>query len=81
MNDHGSGPKRAILGFLAIILLLPFVFRVFQQGLGHVGCESTWDDGVAEIARAAHNFALGAPLYSDFRKAPYYTLGYTPLLP
>jgi hypothetical protein len=64
-----------------LALLLPFVLRLFQEGVGHIGCLSTWDDGVIQIARAAHDFSFGAPLYSDLRKPPYYALEYTPLLP
>jgi hypothetical protein len=63
------------------VLLLVLLARVAQLWVAHVGCEQTWDDGAVQLARDVRYYSLGRPIYTDFRRPPYYAQEYGPIIP
>ena len=55
--------------------------RAVQLWIAHIGCEQTWDDGAVQLARGIYYYARGGPMYTDFRRPPFYALEYGPTIP
>jgi hypothetical protein len=74
-------PETSVTGRVVIALLFLLLARAVQLWIAHIGCEQTWDDGAVQLARDIHYYALGRPIYNDFRQPPYYALEYGPTVP
>jgi len=55
--------------------------RTMQGWLCRIAMPTTWDYGPAQLAIHVDLFARGAPLYRDFRIAPFIPLVYGPVVP
>jgi hypothetical protein len=55
--------------------------RTMQGWLCRAGAPSVWDYGPAQLAIQVAKLANGAPLYRDFRSAPFDPLVYGPVIP
>jgi hypothetical protein len=55
--------------------------RTMQGWLCRIGMPTTWDYGPAQLAIHVDLFVRGAPLYRDFRIAPFIPLVYGPVVP
>ncbi len=61
--------------------MLILALRTMQGWLCRIGMPTTWDYGPAQLAIHVDLFAKGAPLYRDFRIAPFIPLVYGPIVP
>ncbi|HLI79913.1 MAG TPA: hypothetical protein VKV03_08015 [Candidatus Binataceae bacterium] len=66
---------------LAITVLAALVAHTMMNWLGRIAAPTTWDYGPAQLAVHVAMFARGAPLYRDFRSAPFIPLVYGPVVP
>jgi hypothetical protein len=66
---------------IAIAALLLLAARTMQGWLCRVGAPAVWDYGPAQLAIHVAMFARGAPMYRDFRSAPFIPLVYGPVIP
>jgi hypothetical protein len=62
------------------MLALP-ALRTMQGWLCRLAAPTTWDYGPAQLAIYVDMFVKGAPLYRDFRVAPFIPLVYGPVVP
>ena len=81
MAEPHRRPENSMTGQVVIALLLLLLARAVQLWIAHIGCEQTWDDRVVQLARSIHYYALGRPIYNDFRRPPYYALEHGPTVP
>ncbi len=81
MAESRRRPENNMTGRVVIALLLLLLARAVQLWIAHIGCEETWDVGAVQLARSIHYYALGRPIYNDFRQPPYYALEYGPTVP
>jgi len=61
--------------------MLILASRTMQGWLCRISMPTTWDYGPAQLAIHVDLFAKGAPLYRDFRIAPFIPLVYGPIVP
>jgi hypothetical protein len=66
---------------VAIVALLILAMRTTLGWLCRISMPTTWDYGPAQLAIAVDMFVRGAPLYPDFRVAPFIPLPYAPVVP
>ncbi len=61
--------------------MLILALRTMQGWVCRIAMPATWDYGPAQLAIHVDLFANGAPLYRDFRIAPFIPLVYGPIVP
>jgi hypothetical protein len=66
---------------VAIFAMLILALRMLEGWFCRIGMPTTWDYGPAQLAIHVDLFARGAPLYRDFRIAPFIPLVYGPIVP
>ena len=66
---------------IAVVAMLILALRAMQGWLCRIAAPTTWDYGPAQLAVYVDMVARGAPLYRDFRIAPFIPLVYGPIVP
>jgi hypothetical protein len=66
---------------VALSMLALLALRTMQGWLCRIAAPTTWDYGPAQLAIYVDLFVKGAPLYRDFRVAPFIPLVYGPVVP
>ena len=62
-------------------MLIIIALHMMRVWIAHLASPVTWDYGPAQLAIHVARFVNGAPLYSDFRIAPFSPLVYGPIVP
>ncbi len=76
-KTSSTGPGLGI----AIAILAVLVLHTIDGWIRRIAMPTTWDYGPAQLATSVDLFVRGAPLYRDFRSAPFMPLVYGPVVP